>query len=337
MRIMTIAGAAAVTVLAAPLLALQAPAGPPQSVHADCLRTDLAKSRQALKAATDNGTPADSGVEVQKKIAGCTYYQITLQSKVRVLDNEVPGVTSTIMGAGTITFGLAPDVSEPDYALTSGTRELTAPIFWVQDSTLITKPNCVVATVVAPYTAFAFWLGVTSGASPKVDVQITPDGAELHTTSTKCKDPLGRWTAAIPGKESIFGPAWIKLHGEGDGTTPSAASQPSMDLTKIAAMDPAKLAAMADRMKTNPTDMSEMMKVMKQVVPNADQQLEAARDNFMFKTPGKWCAADPVFLARCTVSDTVKLKDRTGYGTLKTIIESTVITIAKVATPPTSP
>ncbi len=336
---MTIAGVvAAVMALAVPLSARQVPTAPPQSVYPDCLRTDVEKTTELLRKAMEK-TPPEEVVEVQKKIAGCIYYQITLQSKVSVLDNEVPGVSSTIMGAGSITFGLAPDVSEPEYALTSGTRDLTAPIYWVQESALISRPNCEVATVVAPYTGFAFWLGVTSTPAPKVAVRIVPDDHDLHAIATRCKDPLGRWTPAIPGREAIFSPAWIKLHGHGEATTsPTASPQPpAMDLGNIAAMDPGKIQAMAEKMKANPTDMTDLMKLMKQVVPNADQLLEAARNNFMFKAPGRWCVTDPVLVARCTISDTVKFADRTGYGTLKTIIESTVITIEKVPPPAGAP
>ena len=336
MRMMIAGVVTAVTALAAPLAALQVPTGPLQSVHSDCLRTDVEKTTELLRKAMEK-TPPEEVAEVQKRVAGCIYYQITLQSKVSVLDNEVPGVSSTIMGAGSITFGLAPDVSEPGYALTSGTRDLTAPIYWAQESALITRPNCEVATVVVPYTGFAFWLGVTSTPAPRVAVRIVPDDSDLHAISTRCKDPLGRWTPAIPGRETIFSPAWIKLHGQGEATATASPPPAAMDLGNIAAMDPARIQAMAEKMKANPTDMTDLMKLMKQVVPNADQLLEAARNNFMFKAPGRWCVTNPVLVARCTVSDTVKFTDRTGYGTLKTIIESTVITIEKVSPPAGAP
>ena len=51
-------------------------------------------------------------------------------------------------------------------------------------------------------------------------------------------------------------------------------------------LDMKKMEAMADKLKgkdPTPEDMAEMMKAMGQVVPDADKQLEAARNNFRFK------------------------------------------------------
>jgi hypothetical protein len=71
-----------------------------------------------------------------------------------------------------------------------------------------------------------------------------------------------------------------------------------------------------------------MMAMMKEVVPDAEQMVEAARDNFMIRMPGD-CAADTGGLVRCSIKRTVRLPD--GKGTTQNITESTVITIARVS------
>lgn len=356
----------ALTAAAGPLFALQVPIGPPQSSHG-CLRPDVAKNTQLVKDAIANKSAADP-VEVLRPVAGCTYYQVTLVSKMTIEDTEVAGVTSTISGKGTITFGLAPDNAMAGYDFTSGVQDLTAPIYWDRGSALITRPNCIVTTVELPHTLFAFWLGVTSSQTPKVGVRISPADQDLHSIATRCKDPVGKWHDLPPGKEAIFAPAWIKLHGEGKSKVAPSADQQAItqftdDMVKAGpkpgskikpnkaystpaaptlssptgAMDLGKLQAMQDYMKKNPNATpAEMMKQMEGVVPNLDQQLAAAEDNFMFTAPGD-CAAVNATKTVCTLSGPPVTTDRLGYGTVKRITERTTITIEKVAPPPGSP
>ncbi len=385
MRIMLAAAAVAVTMLAAPLSARQVPTIPPglgqvpvekpeildpnpKKDHG-CLRTDQAASAARMKSALDDarktgGTPVEVD-EVQKNVAGCTYYRVTLDSKMQIDDAEIPGVMSTISGRGSITFGLAPDDAMADYDFTSGVEDLTAPIYWTAGSADITKPKCEVTITPLPYTLFAFWLGVTSGPNFKLGVSITPSGNEFHPIETRCQDDLGRWSKRFPGKEVIFTPAWIKVHGEGKLKAPQTADQRALtqysnelgkgksppppkvssptggglDMGKLMAManDPKKLADMQNLDPSNPADMAKLSQLMTGVVPNADAQLAAARDNFMFTVPGE-CRPVNVSKTVCTISRSAEpTKDRTGYGTIKNISEQTTITIEKVSAPPGSP
>lgn len=375
MRTLTVT-ALSIAALAGPLAARQVPPGlgqvpvqPPTVLDPNpkkdhgCLRpavaTNIAQVKSALaEAKKTGGTPVEVE-EVQRKVSGCVYYTVTLDSKLQIEDRENPGVTSTISGRGSITFGLAPDVSEPDYDFTSGVQDLTAPIEWTPGSAEITRPKCEVTITPLPYTLFAFWLGVKDS---RVSVRITPGGDELHPIETKCKDELGRWSKRVAGKESIFAPAWIKLHGEGNIAAPQTADQKEMikatnalgkggspappklssptgdviDMNKLMAMDPAKLAAMAENLNpNNPADMAKLSKLMNGVVPNAGQQLKAARDNFMFDCAPMKTVANKW---ECRIAhDRKPTTDRTGYGTLKAISEQTVITIEKVKTPPGGP
>lgn len=347
-----------------PALAPQTPIGPPQSVHG-CLRPDVSKNVANLKAAMAKpGTAGEAGqevAEVMKPVAGCTYYKVTLVSKMTVEDTEIQGVTSTISGQGSITFGLAPDDAMAGYDFTSGVQDLTAPMYWTRGSALITRPGCIVTTVELPYTPFAFWLGVTQSPTLKVGVRITPDGADLHNIATRCKDPMGKWHDLPPSQEAIFSPAWTRLHGEGKSAAPQTADQREMtrytndlgkgknpappkvssptgdaiDMQKLMAMDPNKLAAMAGNLNpNNPADMAKLGDLMKGIVPNADQQLAAALDNFMFTAPGDCAAVNTVKIVCSLPGRPVTMKDRLGYGTIKTLTEQTTITIEKVSPPP---
>ncbi len=291
-------------------------------------------------------------------MAGCVFYRVTLSSTITVEDTEVPGVTSTIKGHGSITFGLAPDNTGSGYDFTSGVRDLTAPIRWDASSVKITRPKCEVTPRPLDYTLFAFWLGVTHSPLPKVGVRISPDGDELHPIETRCKDELGRWHNGLPGKEAIFSPAWIKLHGEGKVAAPQSADQKEMikatnalgksgtpappklssptgdaiDMGKLMAMDPEKLAAMAQNLNpNNPADMAKLGQLMNGVVPGAKGQLAAALDNFMFTDPGECITDVSATRTVCTISHNArKMKDRMGYGTIKAITERTTITIDKL-------
>lgn len=338
------------------------PLPPPTSVHPKCLRTDVRQAKETLRTAlSEPSKPGEAPQEVTeplKEVAGCTFYKVTLESTVLIEDTETPGVSSTLSGKGSITFGLAPDDGMAGYDFTSGVKDLTAPVYWTKGSARITRPDCIVTTVELPYTLFSFWLGVTSSPSLKLGVSITPDGEELHSVATRCKDPLGRWHDLPDSKEAIFTPAWIKLHGEGKNTVAPTADQQAMtDWTNslgkagpkpgakmptlsspTGAMDMGKLQAMQDYMAKNPNATpAEMMKQMAGVVPNLDQQLEAALDNFMFTVPGE-CAAVNAVKTVCSLPGTpVTMKDRTGYGTIKKITEQTTVTIEKVSTPAGAP
>jgi len=230
---------------------------------------------------------------------------------------------------------------------------------WTDGSADITRPRCEVLVTPLPYTLFAFWLGVKDS---KVGVRITPAGDEAHPTQTRCKDDLGRWSKRVEGKEVIFTPAWIKLHGEGKVAAPVSADQREMikatnalgkggtpappklssptgdglNMGRLMAMDPAKLAAMAENLNpNNPADMAKLSQLMNGVVPNAEAKLAAALDNFMFD-----CPALPTVASKWECRITANKKptaDRTGYGTLKAISEVTIITIERVSTPPGGP
>ena len=366
-------------VLAGPLAARQIPPGlgqvptvPPEvldpnptKVHG-CLRPDAQKNIANIKAAMAQprkaGETPPEVTEAQKKVAGCAYYRITLESKIQVDDTELPGLSSTISGKGSIVFGLAPDNSRKDYDFTSGIQDLTAPIEWTAGSADITRPKCEVTITPLPYTLFAFWLGVTDTPDSRVGVRITPSGNELHPIEIRCKDDLGRWSKRVPSKESIFAPAWIKLHGEGQIAAPQTADQKAVvaatnslgkggtpappklssptgsgiDMAKLMAMNPADLEAMAAKLNPNdPKDMAKLGALVRSVVPNADAQLAAAQDNFMFSCPAMKTVAN-AWQCRIT-QDRKVMADRTGYGTIKAISEETVITIERVNTPPGGP
>ena len=310
--------------------------GAPTGIHG-CLRPDLEKSREALRKAMESGANADDEVAtVQKQIDGCEFYTITFVSTVNVVSDVPTEGSRKITGRGTITFGLTTDVSEPDYELTSGPAELTAPIFW-SAAEIVPGNNCTVSIVALPYTAFAFWLGIKGGADPNVSVQITPSGAEMHPTKKKCPHPAGGRSVEVPGFETIFGPAWIALHGNGGSAAEQPGVQPQamMDVEKMKAaaqnqpvMDMKKLQEMADRAKGKDISPAEMMAMMKEVVPDAEQMVEAARNNFMIKMPGD-CAASGGGAVRCSIKRTVRLPD--GRGTTQSITESTEITISRTA------
>jgi hypothetical protein len=143
--------------------------------------------------------------------------------------------------------------------------------------------------------------------------------------------------------DAIFSAAWSSIHG-GPGAgpmqglaplTPGAApTQPAggFDMQKVMSMKPEELAAMAEKMKNNqtPAGMADLGKLMNQVVPNANQMMEAARTNFQFAIPDtKWCklGTGSDFLAQCVISQELKLPDN--KGSTQTITETTTITIGR--------
>lgn len=379
MRITIMAAVTAIGTLAGPLYARQVikptqvqlmppqtPIGPPQSEHG-CLRTDVAAStaqmKQAMADAKKTGGTVEELEEVQKEVAGCVYYKVTLVSKMTVEDMQNAGITSTIAGQGSITFGLAPDNSGAGYDFTSGEQDLAAPFYWNRGSALITRPGCIVTTVELPYTPFEFWLGVTNSPVLKVGVRISPADQDLHNIATRCKDPLDRWIDLPPMQEAIFAPAWIRMHGEGKLAAPQTADQKALikytnemgpgkspappkvssptgdaiDMQKLMAMDPEKLAAMAANLDPSKAGdratLMDLMKDVKGVVPNADKQMAAAMDNFMFFAPGD-CSPVNAGKIVCSLPSAPKtMPDRLGYGTIKRITEATTITIEKVGTP----
>jgi hypothetical protein len=382
MRMMMPTAAIAVTLVAAPLSARQLPTMPPGMGQAPiekpeildpnprkdhgCVRTNEAATAAKMKNALDNarktgGTPEEVE-EVQTSVAGCTYYRITLKSTMTIEDTEVPGVTSTISGEGSISFGLTPDDAQTGYDFTTGEQDLSAPIYWDKGSALITRPDCIVTTVELPYTLFDFWLGVTSGPNQKIGVKIAPAGNELHNIATRCKDPLGKWHDLYPAKEAIFSPAWIRLHGEGKLKAPQSADQKALtqytndlgkgktpappkvsnptgdvlDMGKLMALanDPKKLADLEKLDPDNPADMAKLNQLMNGVVPGAQGQLKAAQDNFMFTAPGECTAVknarDRWQCIPAKSGIAVTMPDRLGYGTIKKLTESTVITVTKL-------
>lgn len=381
MRTTMLLAATAVVTLAGPLSARQTlkpgqspfesvPLPPEKSVHNECYRPDVARNIANIKAAMAKpvkaGEAPEEVSEVQKKVAGCTFYKVTLVSKMTIEDTEIPGVTSTIEGEGSIVFGLAPDNAKAGYDFTSGVQDLTAPVYWKAGSASITKPKCEVTVVPLKFTLFAFWLGVSAPDS-KVGVRIVPEGNELHPTDTKCKDDLGRWSPRVEGREAIFSPAWIRLRGEGaqkmalsgdqkkvsdftndlvaagpkagDKPKPNSAHQtPAVPTVSspTGPLDMAKLQAMQDYMTKNPNATpAEMMKMMQKAVPmDLGAMAAQAQDNFMFT-----CAPVENVINRwqCDLGTTKTMSDRMGYGTLKKITDRTTITIQKVSAPPGSP
>ena len=166
MRTMIVATTVVMT-LAGPVAVGQVPAKPGQlptqappalppaiSVHPKCLRPDVKQSTAAITAALAQpgkpGAPPSDPKEVLKETAGCTYYKVSLASTMTIEDTELQGVSSTIAGQGSITFGLAPDNGEAGYDFTSGIQDLTAPIYWTKGSARITRPDCIVTTVELP-------------------------------------------------------------------------------------------------------------------------------------------------------------------------------------------
>jgi hypothetical protein len=322
-------------------LSAQIPGPPPAAVHG-CLRTNVAKTTEVLRQATEKGAPQGEVREVQEERKGCTSYTITFQSALNIVSHGTPGGTRKISGRGVITFGLAPDPSEPDFELTSGPGELTAPVFW-SDAEITLGNGCIVKTVALPYTAFSFWLGVKSGPDPKLAVQVVPAGDEAHLTRTRCPNPTGGYTPEMPGREMIFTPAWSSMHASMGGTAGAGAITPPADPAKMKEMltqkppagglDLKKLEEMAARFKDTPPtaeNMGDIGKLMREVVPDADRLVDAARDNFKFKMPGDCVTASPT-LVRCTITrPSVTVPDN--LGSTQTITESTVITIIRGAT-----
>lgn len=345
---------------------------PPKSVHPECYRQDVEQNKALVQKALATGQEVDPKDQerARTKTTGCAFYRISLVSTVTIEDTEVPGVSSKISGQGSITLGLAPDNAMAGYDFTSGVEDLTAPVYWTRGSARITKPGCEVTIAELPYTLFSFWLGATSSVGSKLAVAITPSGNEAHDINTRCKDPMGRWHSGPPGeKESIFTPAWIALHGEGSnkvapdadhqalskftddvvkaGPKPGDKPKPNKAYSTPAlpevssptgSLDVGKLQAMQDYMTKHPNaSPAEMMAQMNGVVPNLDQQLEAAQDNFMFKAPGE-CSAVNATKWTCNLpSAPVTLSSRLGFGTIKRITEQTVITIEKVSAPAGAP
>lgn len=166
----------------------------------------------------------------------------------------------------------------------------------------------------------------------------------MHGMKLRCRHPVtGAWID-VPKADSmpqIFQAAWIALHG-GPGAKPLAGlsntpgtrpTQPmALDLAKLQALNPKDLQAMAEAMKANPTpaSMAEIGKLMRQVVPNADAMVEAARTNLMFAIPeAPRCSLTPgtAYIARCDIDQTVTVPDN--KGSTQTITEKTTITIGR--------
>jgi len=122
----------------------------------------------------------------------------------------------------------------------------------------------------------------------------------MHTVTVKCRQGAG------PAQPTpIFSPAWMTLHGMG-GTAAATA-----------AMDPAAMTAMAERFKDRQPTQDEAMKLIQQMMPNAAEQVEAARNNFRFKMNGP----------RHAIDRTVTLP---GGGTIR---EVTVIEVSRGGAP----
>ena len=307
-------------------------AAPPPGTHA-----------QLIQQARD-WVAAQGGQFVGDKDCGCTIdrLEVKIQSTMTIA-NQGPGKeTSTITGDGTVLLKLGPDLSEPDWEVTTGPQGVDTNMVW--SGVTVTRSNgCQITVLQSPPTKASFWLGMSYQPEPKLSLQFTP-GTDMHNTKLRCRHPVtGAWID-VPKADSaaqIFQAAWIALHG-GPGAkpvtgltmTPGAASaQPmALDLAKLQAMDVKALQAMGEAMQANPTPagMADIGKLMRQLVPNADAMVEAARTNFRFALPdAPRCVLGDgtTYVARCDVGQTITLPDN--KGSTQTITEKTTITIGR--------
>ncbi|HEV8598489.1 MAG TPA: hypothetical protein VGQ69_03950 [Gemmatimonadales bacterium] len=309
-------------------------AAPPPGSHAQLIQQ--AKDWVAAQGGSFVGDP-DCGCVVDK-------LEVHLKTSLQIVNDGPANETGTIRGEGRILLKLAPDLSEPDWELTTGAGQSTAKITW--SFVDVTRSNgCIVAILSNPPTEFDFWLGMSVKPEPKFALQIVP-APDIHATRWRCPrpPPLSGMVAAPAGEtDAIFSAAWSSIHG-GPGAGPmqglaplapgAAPTQPAggFDMQKVMSMKPEELAAMAEKMKNNqtPAGMADLGKLMNQVVPNANQMMEAARTNFRFAIPdAKWCKLETgtAFLAQCVISQELKLPDN--KGSTQTITETTIITIGR--------
>lgn len=255
---------------------------------------------------------------------GCTLDKIDVEYTSTITIAQKPPLkgSSKITGTGSKRLYLGPDLSEPEFFATTGPAELAGTIDWSRVE--VNRGNgCVVTLQASPASEVVLWLGVAASPEVKVEFQFVPS-LDLHSVQESCPHPVtGRMYKGMAGQKEggLFQAGWIALHGMKVQMT--AASMPN-----LAAMDPARLQAMADRMQNAPTQANgaELRQMMRQFLPNSDAMLEQARSNFAFTMPGEWCKPDEVYLAICTIKRTVS--SQTG-GAAVTITEDTEFKFAR--------
>jgi hypothetical protein len=309
-------------------------AEPPPGTHAQLVQ----QARDWVK--------AQGGSFVGDGDCGCIIdkLEVLIHSTLQIVNHGPAKETGTITGEGSVVLTLRPDVSEPDWDVTTGPNGSTAKITW--SGVAVTRANgCEIIIQSSPATEFEFWLGMSYNPEPKFALQVV-SGLDSHSSRTRCRHPVtGAWVNGPPGEQTpgIFSAGWIALHG-GAGAGPvqglvppqpgTAPTPPAggLDMKALMAMDPKKLAEMAEAMQKSPTPagMADLGKLMNQVVPNANERMEAARTNFRFAIPdAKWCklGTGTHFWAQCEISQTVTLPDN--KGSTQTITERTIITIGR--------
>lgn len=318
-------------------------------------------SHQQLIQQAKDWVAAQGGSFFEDPDCGCLFDKLEVQIKtsLQVANQGPANETGTIRGEGSIILKLAPDISEPEWELTTGTGQSTANITW--SGVDVTRSNgCIITILSNPPTEFTFWLGMSVKPDLKFALQVVP-GLDIHGSRWRCPrpPPLSGMVAGPVGEtDGIFSAAWSSLHGgPGAGpmqgltlpeglTMPKPGAVPTLpkqvvtpptppggfDMKKLMSMKPEELEAMAEKMKNNPTPagMAELGKLMNQVVPGADKMVQAARTNFRFAIPDNASCkvgTGTAYLAQCDISQTVTLPDN--KGSTQTITEKTTITIGR--------
>lgn len=307
-------------------------AQPPPGTHA-----------QLIQQAKD-WVAAQGGQFVGDKDCGCTVdrLEVKIQSSMTIANHGPAKETTTVTGDGTVTLKLGPDLSEPDWDVTTGPYGIDGKLSW--SGVTVTRANgCQMTVLQSPPTQATFWLGMSYRPEPKLSLQITP-GVDMHGLKVRCRHPVtGAWIdmPKVDSLAQVFQAAWIVLHG-GPGARPVAGltitpgagpTQPmALDLAKLQALDPKALQAMAEAAMANPTpaNLADIGKLMRQLVPNADAMVDAARTNFRFAIPdAPRCTLGDgtTFVARCEIGQTITVSDN--KGSTQTITEKTTITIGR--------
>ncbi|MDQ3224861.1 MAG: hypothetical protein M3Q75_15520, partial [Gemmatimonadota bacterium] len=267
---------------------------------------------------------AQGGQFVGDRDCGCVVdkLEVLFHSTMTVVDHGPAKETSTITGEGSLVLKLGPELSAPDWNVATGVHGETTKIAW--SGVGVTRSDgCQVIIQSSPATEFKFWLGMSYTPSPKLSLEIVPS-IDTHANIKRCPHPV---TGAMVGAKAdpiphMFMAAWTALHAKGAAAVP-------VDFTKLQAMDPKALAAMAEAMKNNPSP-AQMKELMNRMVPNASQAAAAMKNNYRFALPDdKWCklGTGTAFLAQCDISQTVTVPGTMGAG--QTITETTTITIGR--------
>jgi hypothetical protein len=268
----------------------------------ECLRPDTEKITEVMRDKMAAGQKIEEAeLKFYKKVSGCVPYQVNF---VSTLTKVAAGVTTTITGRGTIVILLASDPGKPDYTLTSGPEDPSVAMAW--SGVTMSGGACSYTITSAPATPFSFWLGLKAGAGGTVDLVVTPSDNDMHQVKIKCPQGSG---PTMP--TAIFSAAWVGLHGEGETVAPPpTAAAVNLDM-----------AALALQFKDRQPSPEELKALMRKMVPDADAQIAAARDNFMISMQ----ASSGARVAHHTINRTVPLGFNQG-----TVHEQTVIEVVRV-------